>query len=184
MRSIRGGWLAPLALAIVAVACGGGPAQAPQQPARPAGPVPGGVEPGRQAPDFAITTTDGEEFRLSAHRDQVVVLDFLAPGCPSCAAEVPTLGEVWTAFRDQGAVVALIDIGGVSAEEVISYYRGQLGGADHLYAVDEGFRVATLYKVLALGTTVIVDRAGIISYRDAGVTSPAVLEREVREALA
>lgn len=77
----------------------------------------------------------------------------------------------------------LIDIGGVSAEEVIDYYRGELGGGDHLYAVDEGFRVARLYDVLALGTTVIVDRAGVLSYRDAGVTSAAILEREVRKAL-
>ena len=38
-----------------------------------------GADPGELAPDFALATTDGR-FRLSHHRGDVVVLNFLAPG--------------------------------------------------------------------------------------------------------
>lgn len=38
-----------------------------------------GADPGELAPDFAMPTTDGR-FRLSQHRGDVVVLNFLAPG--------------------------------------------------------------------------------------------------------
>lgn len=38
-----------------------------------------GADPGELAPDFALPTTDGS-FRLSHHRGDVVVLNFLAPG--------------------------------------------------------------------------------------------------------
>lgn len=50
-----------------------------------AGPTPGanvptGALPGQLAPDFAIRTSTGQDFRLSDHLGEVVVLDFLAPG--------------------------------------------------------------------------------------------------------
>lgn len=178
--------LALVVSALVLAACGGGqsPTSSPPQDeaSTPSGVT--GVRERQRAPDFDVRTTDATTFRLSTHRGQVVVLDFLAPGCPSCAAEVPSLAKVWSAFKGRGAVVLLIDIGGVSADEVVRYYRGELGGGDHLYAVDEGFKVATAYKVLALGTTVIVGRDGVVTYRDSGVTQADLLLREVREALA
>lgn len=77
-----------LTLATLAAACASGaesgedPAAQPKQEpqTQPAGPVPLGTQPGEQAPDFEVTTTEGEPFQLSAHRGQVVVIDFLAPG--------------------------------------------------------------------------------------------------------
>lgn len=44
------------------------------------GPIAVGTLPGRQAPDFAIETAEGQAVRLSSFRGRVVVLDFLAPG--------------------------------------------------------------------------------------------------------
>lgn len=76
----------------------------------------------------------------------------------------------------------LIDIGDVTPEEVLAYYKGELGGADHLYAADTGFRVANLYEVLDLGTTIIIDLRGLITYRDAGTTSAAGMKEAIRRA--
>lgn len=74
-------------------------------------------------------------------------------------------------------------MGGLSAQEAADYYRGELGGADHLYAGDRGFALAERYEVRELGTTVIIDRRGVISFRDAGVTDPDVLKEEIQRAL-
>lgn len=149
----------------------------------PAGTVSVGTLPGQRAPDFTVTTTRGEAFRLSSHSGQVVVLSFLAPGCPSCAAEVPALTKAWEALRDKGVVVLVIDVSGGPVEDAVAYYHS-VGGGDYLYAADKGFRVAKEYGVLALGTTVIVDPAGIVSYLDSGPTPPDTLEREIGKALA
>lgn len=80
-------------------------------------------------------------------------------------------------------VVLLIDIGGVPPEEVIAYYKGELGGADHLYAADAGFKVASLYDVLSLGTTIIIDADGLITYRDSGTTPAAGMKEAIGKAL-
>lgn len=77
----------------------------------------------------------------------------------------------------------LIDIGDVTPEEVLAYYKGELGGADHLYAADLGFRVASLYEVLDLGTTIVIDANGRVTYRDAGTTSAAGMKEAIRRAL-
>lgn len=77
----------------------------------------------------------------------------------------------------------LVDIGDVPSEEVLAYYKGELGGADHLYAADIGFRVATLYEVFDLGTTIVIDPGGLITYRDAGTTSAAGMKEAIRRAL-
>lgn len=55
---------------------GGGPGAAPSPEAN----VPLGTLPGQLAPDFTLRTSNGQDFRLSDHRGEVVVLDFLAPG--------------------------------------------------------------------------------------------------------
>lgn len=142
-----------------------------------------GTLPGQQAPDFSIQTAEGQVFRLSSHRGRAVVLDFLAPGCQSCALEVSALTKAWEAFTAKGVTVLLVDVGGGPAQEAVAYYRS-LGGGDFLYAADKGFKVATEYKVFALGTTVIVDPRGIVSFLDSGPTPTDILDREIRKALA
>ena len=43
--------------------------------------------------------------------------------------------------------------------------------------------LARLYRVFSLGTTIIIDRQGRISYRDGGATSYKVLYSQVKELL-
>jgi peroxiredoxin len=156
------------------------PGPAEEAAATPTSRVAVGGQTGQRAPDFALTTTTGEPFRLSSYRGRVVLLDFLAPGCPSCAAEVPSLTKAWMAFRDRGVAVVLIDVSGGRVD--VPYYRS-VGGGDFLYAADVGFRVAKRYEVLALGTSVIVGPDGIVTYVDSGPTTAEVFDRELGKAL-
>lgn len=137
---------------------------------------------GRPAPDFTVRTTSGETFRLSEHRGEAVVFTFLTPGCPSCAVEVRSLTDIWWRFKNRGLKVLLVDVSGGPMDQAEAYYRS-LGGGRYLYAADEGFRVMALYGAFSLGTTVVVNGEGIVSFVDSAATPPAVLVREVRRAL-
>jgi alkyl hydroperoxide reductase subunit AhpC len=111
------------------------------------------------------------------------VLSFLAPGCTDCAQEVAALTRAWEGFKDRGVDVLVVDLGGGPLNQAAAYYRS-LGGADYLYATDPGFRVAQQYRVVALDTTVIVDPAGTVTFRDEVSTSPATLARALQKAVA
>ncbi len=142
-----------------------------------------GSDTGETAPDFVIPTADGGVFRLSSYRGRVVVMDFLAPGCESCAAEISTLTKTWDAFKNEGVVVVVLDIGGLTPAQAAGYYRG-LGGGNLVYGEDRGFHVGQAYDVIDLSSTFVVDRRGIVTYWDSGFTGLGTLEAAIRKSLA
>lgn len=141
-----------------------------------------GGDPGEIAPDFAIATADQGTFRLSSYRGRTVVMDFLAPGCLDCTAEIATLTKTWEAFKDEGVVVLVVDVGAITPEQAAQYYRS-LGGGDLAYGEDRRFRVAQAYDVFELSTTLVIDPEGLVTFRDSGFTPWETLRSEVGESL-
>jgi peroxiredoxin len=64
---------------------------------------------GDAAPDFTVKTTDGKEFKLSAHKGKPVLLNFFATWCGPCLAELPHVEkEIWQKYKDRGLVVVVV----------------------------------------------------------------------------
>jgi len=68
------------------------------------------------APDFTLTTFDGDEIVLSELRGQVVAINFWASWCPPCRDEAPYLEATWRAYKDQGVVFVGVDYVDTDAE--------------------------------------------------------------------
>lgn len=62
------------------------------------------------------------------------------------------------------------------------FWKSQ-GASDVIWATDTEQDVVRLFNVVSLGTTVIVDRQGRISYRDDGATPYNTLRAEVERVL-
>ena len=62
------------------------------------------------------------------------------------------------------------------------YWR-EKGAADVYWANDVDQQIMRTYQVTSLGTTIIIDRHGEISYRDAGATPYEVLRSEIQKTL-
>ena len=58
-----------------------------------------------------------------------------------------------------------------------------VGGGKVLWAQDKGGAATSAFQVVALGTTIIVDRQGRVTYRDAGATSYQKLKEELGHVL-
>src|SRR5262245_34073007 len=61
------------------------------------------------APDFTLTTFDGQTIALSSLRGQVVVVNIWASWCEPCKDEAAELEAFWRAYKDRGAVLIGVD---------------------------------------------------------------------------
>src|SRR5579885_1874363 len=75
--------------------------------------IPAHVKPvsARQAmPDFTLHDLGGSKWQLSAHRGDVVLVNFWATWCPPCRAETPGLVRIANRYAGKGLAVAGVDM--------------------------------------------------------------------------
>ena len=76
-----------------------------------------------EAPDFTVTTFNNEEFTLSEHRDEVVLLDVMGVGCPPCEMQMPELQKI---KQEKGEEITILSVdvyySGETKEDVIDTY--------------------------------------------------------------
>lgn len=112
------------------------------------------------APDFTVTTFDGEEIRLSDLRGQVVVVNFWASWCIPCKDEAPVLQAAWEKYRDQNVVmlgIAYVDTPANSLDFIDEF------GITYPNAPDAGTRVSDAYHITGVPETFVVDQDGNIA---------------------
>jgi peroxiredoxin len=105
-----------LAVLCVFVGCPKDESQLPEATLTPEETVLVGV--GDTAPNFELTTLEGEIFNLEAQRGKVVLVNFFATWCPPCREELPHLEkEIWQRFDSDR--FSLIVVGREEDDEVI-----------------------------------------------------------------
>jgi peroxiredoxin len=109
------------------------------------------------APPFALPTRDGGQVTLAELEGQVVMLNFWATWCGPCRQEMPHLEALHQRYSDLGFTLL-----GVNVEEDSS-------GADKFLAetpvtfpilFDPKSEVSKKYDVIAMPSTVLIDRTG------------------------
>jgi peroxiredoxin len=113
------------------------------------------------APDFSLPDASGGSVALADFKGQVVLINFWASWCGPCREEMPLLDELSTRYAPLGFTML-----GVNVEENSSAANGFLSGTPVSFPVlyDRENTVSKLYDVIAMPSTVIVDRAGQIRY--------------------
>ena len=136
-----------------------------------------------EAPDFDLTTLEGDEFNLAEKRGEVVALFFTAGWCDSCIPEAQAWSELYPAYEDKGLDLLMVSIDPSDTPQTIEGFQRKSGIRPLPWAIDKTGEVSRSLNVGALGSTVIVDREGRIAYRDASETDAETLERELEEVL-
>ncbi len=165
------GWLVVYAVSLALLALlGWGLARASQGPVE-AGP----------APDFTLTTFDGQVIRLSDLRGQVVVINFWASWCPPCRDEAPYLEQTWRAYKDKGVMFI-----GVDYLDTEKKARAYLAEFDITYpnGPDVGTRIADAYRIKGVPETFFVDKRGNLRGVKIGPLQPPELEERLDALLA
>ena len=120
---------------------------------------------GQTAPDFELTTTSGEHFRLSDNiGKKIVVLNFFATWCGPCREEMPELNRYFNEHKAESFIVL-----GIDAEESSESVAGFLDDlkVDFPAGVDSG-SIRKLYAVEAYPTTVLIGVDGKVQFYETG----------------
>lgn len=118
-----------------------------------------------QAPDFTLKSDDGANLKLSELRGEVVLINFWASWCGPCRQEMPLLSELHDKYKEMGFTVL-----GVNVEEDSSQARKLLQDMPVSFPVlfDNDSTVSRQYEVVAMPSTVLVDRDGNMRYLHKG----------------
>jgi thiol-disulfide isomerase/thioredoxin len=126
------------------------------------------AEIGKTAPDFTLKSLAGSNLKLSELTGNVVLINFWASWCGPCREEMPLLNALHNKYEPLGFTVI-----GVNVEEDINGAKGFLKNfpVDFPVLLDNTNKVSKQYEVIAMPTTVVVDRDGNMRYLHQGYKS-------------
>jgi thiol-disulfide isomerase/thioredoxin len=155
-------------------------------PVDPNAPPPGadddtgdGVLVGKPAPlHFTLKDMDGADVQLASFKGKVIVLNFWATWCGPCKAEIPSLVELQTQYRDDLVVLGFsVDDTPDKMKPYATQYK-----INYPLLVGNGREdVQDAYGPLwGIPVSVIIDREGKIAKKHSGIASKEQFEREIK----
>lgn len=113
------------------------------------------------APDFDLASRDGGRVALSDLAGQVVMVNFWATWCGPCRQEMPQLEALYERYSDLGFTLL-----GVNVEEDSSGADAFLAETPVSFPIlfDPENKVSELYNVVAMPSTVLIDKSGNLRF--------------------
>ena len=117
------------------------------------------------APNFSLMSRSGEQVSLEDFKGQVVMINFWATWCGPCRREMPHLEALHQRYSNLGFTLL-----GINVEDdtrgVEKFLRETPVSFEVLY--DPTNKVSALYDVIAMPSTVMVDREGNLRFMHHG----------------
>ena len=122
----------------------------------------GPVGVGYKAPEFTLTSYDGDEYSLEDLKGKVVLVNFWASWCKPCEQEAADLEAAWRFYEPRGDVLFL----GVDWTDTGKKGLAYLEKFDITYpnGPDLRTKISQAYRITGVPETYIIDRNGELAY--------------------
>jgi thiol-disulfide isomerase/thioredoxin len=131
---------------------------------------------------FKLSRLDGSAIKLADYRGKVIVINFWATWCGPCQVEMPLFEKTIAKYKDEKDVVFLA----LNTDEDRELVRLFLKDKKYNLPIAYAENLDQHYGVEAIPTTLIFDRQGQVSYRQAGFNPNgdfvALLSEKIEEA--
>lgn len=133
------------------------------------------------APDFTLTTLEGENIHLADLRGRAVILNLWASWCPPCRAEMPALQRVSLDYTQNDLMILAVNLTSQDSREAAAQFA-QENSLTFPILLDETGEVGALYQTSALPTTFFIAADGTIREMIVGgPISEALLRAQVNQ---
>jgi peroxiredoxin len=135
-----------------------------------------GTDIGKLAPDFSLKNLEGETFSLSSYRGKVVIIDFMSTTCFWCLVEMPDLVDFYGEYGEEDLEILSLDIWPETEDQLRKFKQDW--EAEWVFAAfaDE---VGLEYKVTGIPAKYMLDKKGVIVWKQRGSTKFSTLAEEV-----
>jgi thiol-disulfide isomerase/thioredoxin len=113
---------------------------------------------------FTLTRLDGSPLKLDEHRGKVIVMNFWATWCGPCMTEMPLFEKTMAKYKEDKDVLFLA----ISTDEDRELVPPYLKRYKYTFPVVYAEYLNDHLGVSSIPTTIILDRKGEISFRQAG----------------
>jgi len=130
------------------------------------------------APEFSLTTFNGETIALQDLKGKPVVVNFWASWCPPCRVEAPLIERAWRAYKDRGLIFLGINIQD-RKEDALNYIREF--AITYPNGPDPAGEISIDYGVSGLPVTFFVSANGEVVRRWVGAIEKTALSNAIGE---
>jgi peroxiredoxin len=140
----------------------------------------GSAHVGSAAPDVDLVTMGGKHASFQQYRGKPLWVNFFATWCPPCKEELPEIERRYQSEHARDLVVLGVDQQEKAVQVTPFIARF---GLRYPVVIDESGQGAITYDLIALPTSVFIDRAGVVRFIQIGEMSPPLMDAALKKIL-
>ncbi len=121
----------------------------------------------KEPPVVFTVNADGEEFSVEDHRGDVVYVDFWATWCGPCRDSFPWMAQMQNKYADEGFKIIALSL---DTDHDLAREFAEEMAANFTIGFDDKGKVADLFKVKGMPTSVLIGRDGRVISKHEGFT--------------
>lgn len=133
---------------------------------------------GDEAPSFTAKLVDGSEFKMSEHKDEIVLLNFFATWCGPCMMEMPAFEKL---KNDNYSNLAILCVDCMEDKETVDAFVKDEGYTFPI-AYDEDGAIEAYYPTDGIPYTLVINN-GVIEKIYVGAVDAETQYKEYKEAI-